>query len=253
MAEGQNINLLEKGFAVIELLSRSHCELGVSDISRRLKLVKSGAFRILNTLKDLDYVYQNPVTREYGLGIKFFFIGSSVQSKLPLCNLARQYVEPLGQKWQHSLSLSIPIFKAGEIPSFVVIYATAYGYSPLSIPGTYGPLHATATGKCLLAHMSESELQSVKGYPLQKYTDKTLTDWDSLYAQFKEIRYQGLVRCQDEYHDGVTCYAVPVFDSMHSSIGALSIAFDGETFAEDKLKKLVLDMKQACSRIGTAL
>ena len=249
----ENISLLEKGFAVIELISRSEREIGVSEISRSLNMAKSGVFRILSTLKSLDYVYQNPVTKNYGLGIKFFFIGSVVQRSLPLVNLARRYVDPLGSSWGYSFSLSIPYFKAGSVPDFVVIYANASGSLPLFVPGDHGPLHATAAGKCLLAFMSRSELQTVQAFPAQRYTRRTLTDWKALDPVLEKIRSEGIAAAHDEYREGLTCYAVPVFDSMHSMTGALTVSARGEPIPPAELKKVTAQMKQASARIGACL
>ena len=77
MADVSNINLINKTLDVVELLASEPREMGVSEISRRLKMVKSGTYRILNSLKEREYVYQNPINKLYGLGLKFYFIGSS--------------------------------------------------------------------------------------------------------------------------------------------------------------------------------
>ena len=51
MADVSNINLINKTLDVVELLASEPREMGVSEISRRLKMVKSGTYRILNFKK----------------------------------------------------------------------------------------------------------------------------------------------------------------------------------------------------------
>ncbi len=118
MTENNSINLLNKTFDVIELLSGSGREMGVSEISRRLNMVKSGTFRILNTLKERDLVYQNPSNKCYGLGLKFYFIGSAAQAGLPLCTVAKKHLDALSITYEESIELSIPYtqYSGSQLP-----------------------------------------------------------------------------------------------------------------------------------------
>ena len=57
----------------LDLLEQFHGEvdeLGVTELSKRLKLHKNNVFRLLATLESRGYIEQNKVTENYRLGLK---------------------------------------------------------------------------------------------------------------------------------------------------------------------------------------
>ena len=252
MGDSQNIQLISKTFDVISLLVAEGHALRVSEISRKLKMVKSGTYRILNTLKEQDLVYQNPRDRTYSLGLKFYVIGTAVQKSLPLYKLARRYLDPLGSKYSACFELLILYPQYTEELSAVVIYSC--GNAPI-IKGTpfnslRRPLHVTAAGKAILAFSSSSELISFKAYELNSYTAKSIITWDKLTEELEEIRELGYAQALDEYVEGVSSIAVPVSDSMHSLIGAVCMCCSSQVLEKMPRSRIVADLKIASRAIG---
>lgn len=73
------------------------------------------------------------------------------------------------------------------------------------------PLHATATGKVILAHMGEGELTeylAVEG--LKRYQKKTIADEASLRAALAAVRKQGYATEFEEYEELINAVAVPL-------------------------------------------
>jgi IclR family transcriptional regulator, KDG regulon repressor len=60
-------------------------ELGVTELSKRLKLHKNNVFRLLATLEARGYIEQNKATENYRLGIKCLHMG-------------RRYIHHTGRK-----------------------------------------------------------------------------------------------------------------------------------------------------------
>lgn len=250
MAENNSINLLNKAFDVIELLSQSGREMGVSEISRSLSMVKSGTFRILNTLKERDLVYQNPSNKCYGLGLKFYFIGMAAQAGLPLCTVAKKHLDALSITYEESFELSIPYAQYSQVPSCLVVSSGTSFTSLQRSMSLLRPLHATAAGKCLLAFSSESEVKSYKGYELKKFTDKTIISWDKLVRELESIRDHGFCYCFGEYNEHMSGIAVPVYDSMHSLLGALSVSGANDHIEKLSRDDLVRSLQRAARSIG---
>ena len=250
MAESSGINLLNKTFDVIELLSNCSREMGVSEISRHLNMVKSGTFRILNTLKERDLVYQNPSNKCYGLGLKFYFIGTSAQAGLPLCTVAKKYLENLSVTYEECFELSIPYSQNLTTPSCLVVSSGSAFSSLKGAQSLLRPLHATSSGKCLLAFSSESEVKAFRGYDLIRYTDTTITSWNVLDNELFEIREQGFCICENEYIDNLCGIAVPVYDSMHSLLGALSISGLNTRLKKINKEDMVRILQRTARNIG---
>ena len=250
MADSNNINLLNKTFDVIELLAAAGHEMGVSEISRSLSMVKSGTFRILNTLKERDLIYPNPANKCYGLGLKLYFIGSAAQAGLPLCTVAKKYLDALSLTFEERFELCIPYTQGAGIPSCM---AVSDGSTFSSLHGTQKPIrpmHATSAGKCLLSFASDSEVKSYKGYELEKFTEKTVTCWEELDVQMQKIRDLGFCECDGEFTPHIKGLAVPVYDSMHSLLGALSVSGNDMHINKLDMTELVKALQRAARNIG---
>lgn len=95
------------------------------------------------------------------------------------------------------------------------------------------PLHASASGKCLL--LDESKEGLLRLYPneeLPEQAGKTLRARTQLLAELEVVRARGYATSHDEYLDGVSGAAVPVWlgDRVAAS---LSIAGPTARFRAD--------------------
>ncbi len=254
MAVARNINLLNKALDVLEVMASGKREMGVTEISRRANLVKSGTFRILSTLKERGYVYQNPINKSYGLGLKFYFIGSAVQNRLPLCRAARETLEPLSSRFNESFLLTIPNLQPDPIPSCVLLTVSGVSSDPrLSSAGSIFLSHASAAGCVLLAYLSKSELLAYKNCVLKAFTEHTITDWGDLERFLAKIRDDGYAACDSGFSPGVCDIAVPVFDSMHYPIASLAIWGSSDRIKALDKKTLLRAMKKSSAQIATKL
>ena len=72
-------------------------------------------------------------------------------------------------------------------------------------------LHATATGKLVLANLSKNELQAYCKKPgLKAFTAHTITKANHLEAELDEVRQNGVALSQEEYASGLFAIAAPV-------------------------------------------
>src|SRR5574341_758033 len=82
---------------VLEQFTGEPGELGITDLSKRLKLHKNNVFRLLATLEARGYIEQNKATENYRLGVKCLRLGQTygnqmgflAQAKTALMELAR--------------------------------------------------------------------------------------------------------------------------------------------------------------------
>ena len=71
----------------LDLLEQFHGEtdeLGVTELSKRLKLHKNNVFRLLATLESRGYIEQNRVTENYRLGLKTLELGQTFIKQMGL-------------------------------------------------------------------------------------------------------------------------------------------------------------------------
>jgi DNA-binding IclR family transcriptional regulator len=97
--------------------------------------------------------------------------------------------------------------------------------------GTRMPLLSCASGKFLLAHMPESQVDTLyPGETLPRVTAHSVRSKKKLKAMFPAIRDRGYAVNDNEYADGVAGIATGVTDSTGNYVAALSIAGPASRF-----------------------
>ena len=77
---------------VLEQFAGETEELGVTDLSKRLKLHKNNVFRLLATLESRGYIEQNKSTENYRLGIRCLALVQTVVQQMGLLRQSGGYV-----------------------------------------------------------------------------------------------------------------------------------------------------------------
>ena len=99
MAEGNIIVAVDHAIDVIEFLFRAKQEASISEISAATGMANSSIHRQLLTLKERGYIYQNPETLKYWLGMRFYAIGNLVKKQLPLVTILAPALDALAEKY----------------------------------------------------------------------------------------------------------------------------------------------------------
>ena len=90
--------------------------------------------------------------------------------------------------------------------------------------GDRRPLHATSSGKAILAFLPEEEREDILGsLPLDRHTERTVTSEAALRASLAEVRRKGVCVTVEEVVPGASGIAAPVFDRHGRVAGACAI------------------------------
>jgi len=117
--------------------------------------------------------------------------------------------------------------------------------------GQLTPLHATSTGKILLAHLDQEELERVLAVAgLKAYTEHTITTRKTLMAQLAEAREKGFATAFEELETGLNAAAVPVRDHTGAVVGALSVSGPAYRFDKARIEEIADDLKAGGARIS---
>ena len=205
----------------------------------------STIYRQLNTMKERGYIYQNPENSKYWLGLRFYAIGNLIKSNLPIVNILGAQAELIAKKYRQSVFIAVPDYSSDIYAQQAVIYRKSYSSVLLrneASVGTISPAHASATGKCMMAHYPEGLMQQYHQNPLLKLTEKTTTEWDVLDAELATIRARGYALDSEEETEGRTCVAVPVLDSYQNIIAAISLSGQTKSIFENPVNAIVEDL-----------
>jgi DNA-binding IclR family transcriptional regulator len=236
------IQSVRRALHILEVLTRQPEGLSVKEIARRVGLNVSTTHHLVNTLEAENYISWLP-SGVCGLGLAIpKLYGAFLQAFQPnahlleiLNNLARNTRETSYiTTWQNS---DIVMQAIVESPQALRIGGLYVGYQ--------GFAHARASGKALLAYLSEAQLNAyLEKYPPTPLTSSTFHDPAALKAHLKIIARQGYAVDSEEFAPGVCCVAAPVILPDGQVMSALSVSAPAQRFAENK-QQLILAVTQA--------
>ena len=243
------VQSLERALDILERLSRSKSELGVSEIGPAVKLANGTAHRLLATLVHRGYARQNPETRKYALGIKALALAINVREQLG--PMARPFLRELTEISRESSNLaaldrnSVVYIEQVPAPRLVRMFTE---------PGNRVPPHSSGTGKVLLAYQSEETIDSItRQTGLPRFTPHTITDAEQLKSELEGIRQQGYAVDSEEMEEGVRCLAAPVFGPDGSILAAMSVSGPAGRLDEDRLEVLIPHIKRISDGFSESL
>ena len=236
---------------VLEEFKGDAVELGVTELSKKLKLHKNNIFRLLATLEARGYIEQNKSTENYRLGLKSLELGQTFIRQMGLLRQARQTLEQLAEKANETTYLAI-------IRNHDVIYLDVVEANQTvrvaSRVGLRLPPYCTAVGKVLVASDSEEEIRKRLPEHMEKRTPKTLVDPKALIEHLKKVNAQGYAIDDEEFEEGVRCIGAPVRDYTGNVVAAVSISGPAMRMTEKKIvDDLVQAVKQAADEISRRL
>jgi len=216
------IHSLDKGLEVLELVAANGEDVGLSDLTKKLKWDKSTVFRLLTTLIRRGYVEQYPDTKRYRLGFRILHLGGQLFRTLDLPRLSREVLAQLVNATGEAAHLAtlhenqVIVIAQKESPERMAVNAHV---------GTIEPLHATALGKAILMQMPETMLGNVvKNIEYTAYTANTLTTPRALVENVQRARSVGYAVDDEEFTPEVRCVAAPALLPSARRFYALGIS-----------------------------
>jgi len=246
------IQAVDHALDLLEQFQGDIDELGVTELSKRLKLHKNNVFRLLATLESRNYIEQNRVTENYRLGLKTLELGQTFIKQMGLLRQSRPALEALVKECNETTYVAI--LKDAHIV-YLDVVETDLTVRVVPRVGSRLPAYCTAAGKIQLAFMTDEELDHyLPTKELKRYTANTITDRDEFKAQLAKIADQGYAIDNEEMDDGVCCVAAPIRDYTRRIIGAVSISGPSMRFSKERMgKELIPLVKRAGEDISTKL
>ena len=239
----------------LDLLEQFHDdvdELGVTELSKRLKLHKNNVFRLLATLESRGYIEQNKATENYRLGLKALELGQTFIKQMGLLRQAKPILDQVVGKCNETSYVAI--FKEGYVV-YLDVVETDMTVRVVSRVGSRLPAYCTAAGKVHMAFMSEDEINELlPSNQLQGYTPTTITSRDELMKELSKVAEQGYAIDEEELDLGVRCIAAPIRDYTRRIVGALSISGPSMRISNERIEKELIPLvMEATTELSTRL
>ncbi|HHY92696.1 MAG TPA: IclR family transcriptional regulator, partial [Firmicutes bacterium] len=115
------------------------------------------------------------------------------------------------------------------------------------------PLHATAAGKVLLAHLPPAEQEEIFRRGLAAYTPHTITDPAALREHLIRVAELGYAVDNEELEPGLRCVAAPIRNARGHVVASLSLSGLTATLTPERLPALVSAAQEAALAISRRL
>jgi len=230
---GDFIQSLERGLAVINSFTREHTPQTLSEVAGRTGLTRATARRVLLTLLELGYVQQDG--RDFSLTPKVLDLGYSFLSSFQVVELAETPMERLVDEVKESSSMSVldgsDIVYVARVPtSRIMTIALALG-SRL-------PAYPTSMGRVLLAGLTDGQLDAyISRARFEKLTPHTVIDPAAFRGVIEQTRADGYTLVDQELEEGVRSIAAPVHNSRGEVIAAINVSCHASRIGVARMRK----------------
>ena len=241
------VQSVERALTLLEILARDG-HAGVSEIADEMGIHKSTVSRLMGSLVSREMVHQNSERGKYQLGFGILRLASSIPGRLSLVHEARPVLESLAEEFKETVNLAV------LRSNYAVNVDQAMGPSTLATYDWVGgltPLHATSSGKVLLAALTADERDRIlKETGLPARTSRTITSRKELDRQLLEAAARGYAITREEFEIGLTAAAVPVYNHQGVVVGALSISGPAFRFDPEQAPGLLETLKEAGLKVS---
>lgn len=227
------VNSLE----LLEAFKGEKSELGVSELSKILKLHKNKIFRLLATLECMGYIEQDPSNENYRLGLKSLELGQSFIHHLRLLSIAKPVLKDLVDKLKESAYVGVI---RGKNVIYLDIVEADRVLKVASRVGNMLPIYATAIGKSQIAFETVETVEKLLPEKLASFTKNTITDRTVFFKELEKVKKQGYAIDNEELDEGIICIGAPLRDYTTHIIGGISISAPVIRTTPEKLKNEII-------------
>ncbi len=242
------VQALDRGLTILQALAGQQ-GAALSDLARQVSMPPSTAHRFLATLQGHGFVDFDPHTQEWSIGIGAFRVGNTYLRRANLVEAAQAPMRRLMELTGETANLGIA--DQGFIV-FISQIETQHPIRAMFSAGTRSQMHASGIGKAMLAHMPREVVEKlIASNGLPRFTPKTLTTPEALFADLEAVAARGWAFDNEERYLGMRCIASAVFDGQGTPLAGVSISGPVARFTEELIAEAGPLVKQAAAEITT--
>lgn len=236
-----------KAIQIMRLFSASEPALSLAEISARLGMPKSTAHNLLNTLLSEGFIEK--VNRdEYALGTALIPLTQSIRVNVELRDRAAPLLRQLADECRESVYLTV---RDGDRVLYIYAVESSKRLLARTAVGDRAPLHCTAVGKAILAHLPDGEVAAIlRRTPLAPFTPATITAEDELYEELARTRERGYAIDRQEHERSTFCLGAPILDDRGRALGACSISSSDASIVGVRIGELSARVRQVAEEIS---
>ena len=242
---------LHKAVRILRKISDDPIYSPIRDISSELGIPRSTVHRICQALSDEGILEFDSKTKQYHWGPELIHLAQSVSQTNEIRRLAlpvlRRIVGQLNETAQlvlYDSSKRQIVFSDEVACDHPIRYNT-----PIGIPL---PIHVGASGKSIMAFLSEEEIENIIASGLPPVRNRVHISQKRLRKDLEMIRTRGYAITFEERTPGAMGVGCPIFNSGMNVIGGIVLtmpAYRFQTKLENRIAKLLREGGEQLSHL----
>ncbi|GAA2274652.1 IclR family transcriptional regulator [Streptomyces hawaiiensis] len=222
-----------RSLRILEAVAQ-HQPVTVGELTKLFGLPKSTVQRTLVTLAEAGWLRASRRdTTRWEIGARVLAVRPAALQGSSLLTAAHEPMVRLRDALNETIHLSVP-----DALQCMVVVDRVDSDHPVRTFHTIGdtsPLHATAVGRAILAHLPKQDVEELIAQGLEPFTDTTPTDPDELRAELDRIRTDGYAVNRNQYRPGVCAIAAPVLDEDGAPLASVAVSMPDSRFDAERL------------------
>jgi DNA-binding IclR family transcriptional regulator len=222
-----------------------------SGLARTAGLSHATSLRLIHTLENEGLLMRRPEDGRYLIGLDLRRLATESEPAELLRAASRKPLKRVADETRETVTLSV--LRGREALDVVLQVDTPHMIQAVDWIGRRYPLHASSSGKIVLAALDPTRLRRILSRPLERHTPATITDPGELQSELERVRRQGYSVIVDELEDGLASVSVPILGAGRRLLGTVNVTGPSFRFDPARRRDALEHMRVAVAEIETGL
>jgi DNA-binding IclR family transcriptional regulator len=213
----QSVQVISRAISVLRALEGEPEGLSLGQIGERVGLARSTVQRIVDALRDEQFLIAASPTSGVRLGPALIRLAASASVEFD--QITRPIIAALSQTLGETVDVSV---LKGNKAVFTDQIQGSHRLRAVSAVGESFPLHCTANGKALLTLLPAAQADKLLRGPLPRFTANTITSRLEMLKAIDTCRRSGIAVDDEEHTEGISALGTGFIDPIGRAI-ALSV------------------------------
>lgn len=247
-----SIQSVDRALGLLEALAEAGGEAALTDLSRRTSLNVSTCHHLLSTLVNWGYVAKVPGRRSYALGARVLYLGQACLRQVDLPRRAQHHIDRINAVTGETVHLAV--LQSDNIVTLMKRDSRHAVRVETGALGRSDAPHATATGKAMLAWLTEDHIKRIlSDQKMKRFTEKTITDFSAFIEELRQVRRNGYAMDREEFQPGVICIGSAIRDHAGAVVGAISASMPAMRATDEHVSLVRNEIVAATSILNAEL
>ncbi len=225
-----------RSLRILEAVAQ-HQPVTVGELTKLFGLPKSTVQRTLVTLNEAGWLRANRKdTTRWEIGARVLAVRPAALQGSSLFAAAREPMIRLRDAVNETIHLSVP----DALQCMVVVDRVdcTHAVRTFHAIGDTSPLHATATGRAVLAYAPRADVDELVARGLERFGEATPVDAETLRLELDRVRADGYSVNRNQYRPDVCAVAAAILDEGGTPLATVAVSMPESRYDAERLPEL---------------